>query len=85
MEDSRVQRAKSSLEETMPELRRSQADSSMVEPENEISMADMDYSKVGLPWFHVQNDMSQPPQEEMSNLEASMAKLRRVQSVTSQA
>ena len=68
MEDSRVQRAKSSLEESMIELRRSQVDSAMVQADNEISMADMDYSYVGLPRFHVQNETSQPPQEEMSSL-----------------
>ena len=39
----------------------------------------MDYSQVGLPRFLNKNEMSQPPQEEMSNLEATMAELRRVQ------
>ena len=72
MEDSKAQMAKSSLDKTMEELRRGQA-------ENEILMADMDYSQVGLPKFYVQNDMSQPSQEEMSNLEVAIAKLRRVQ------
>ena len=62
MEDSRVQRAKSSLEETMDKLRRFQAYSTIVQVENEISMAIMDYS-----------------QKEMSNLEATMVELRRVQ------
>ena len=52
MEDYRVQRAKSSLEETMVELRRSQAKISMVQAENKISMADMDYFQVGLPRFY---------------------------------
>ena len=61
MEDPRVQKAKSSLEETMDELRRSQANYTMVKVENEISMADMNYSKVGLPRFYVQNEMSQSP------------------------
>ena len=47
----------------------------------------MNYSQGDLPRFYVQNEMSQPPQEEMSNLEATMAELRRVQidSATSQA
>ena len=47
----------------------------------------MDYFQVGLPRFLDKNEMSQPPLEEMSNLEATMAKLRRVQaeSTTSQA
>ena len=35
--------AKSSLEETMAGLRRGQADFSMVQAENEISMAELDY------------------------------------------
>ena len=50
-------------------------------------MGDMDYSQAGLPRFHAQNEMSEPPQEEISNLEATMAKLRRVQAelATSQA
>ena len=39
----------------------SQADFSTVKAENEILVADMDYSQVGLPRFHVQNEMSQPP------------------------
>ena len=40
-----------------------------------------------MPRFYVQNEMSEPPQEEMSNLEATMAKLKRVhaESATSQA
>ena len=45
----------------MAELRRSQVDSTMVQAKNEISMADMDNSQVGLPRFYVQNEMSQPP------------------------
>ena len=50
-------------------------------------MDDMAYSQDALPRFYVQNDLSQPPQEEMSNLEVTMAELRRFQpeSVTSQA
>ena len=41
------------------------------------SMVDMDYSHVGLPSFHVQNEMSQPPQEEISNLEATINEMKR--------
>ena len=39
-------------------------------------MVDMDCSKVGLPRFHVQNEMSQPPQEEISNLEATINEMK---------
>ena len=42
-------------------------------------MADVDYSQVALTRFYVQNEMSEPPHEEISNLEATMAELRRVQ------
>ena len=42
-------------------------------------MAKMDYAQVRLPRFLVKNEMSQPPQEEMSNLEATMAELRKYQ------
>ena len=71
----------------MAKLRRSQVDLAMVQTENEILMVDMDYSQVGLLRFYVQNEMYQPPQEEISNLEAAMVELRRVQaeSATSQA
>ena len=59
----------------------------MVQAENEILLGDMDYSQDGLFRFYVQNEMSEPPQEKMSNLEATMDELRRVQdeSATSQA
>ena len=40
-------------------------------------MAEMDYSRVGL--LLIKNEMSQPPQDEISNLEATMAKLRKSQ------
>ena len=42
-------------------------------------MAEMDYAQVGLPRFLVKNEMSQPPQKEMSNLEATMAEHRKSQ------
>ena len=87
MEESRAQVANESLEKTMTEVRRSQANLTIVQAKNEILMGDMDYSQDGLPRFYVQNEMSKPPQEKMSNLEATMAKLRRVQAklATSQA
>ena len=70
---------KESLEKTMTGVRRSQANLTMVQAENEILLGDMDYSQDGLPRFYIQNEMSEPPQEEMSNLEATMAELRRLQ------
>ena len=50
-------------------------------------MADMDYSQVGLSRLCVQNEMNQPPQEEVPSLEITLAELRRVQAdlATSQA
>ena len=42
-------------------------------------MANMDYSQVGLPRFHVQDEIRSPLQETMTNLEANMAELRRSQ------
>ena len=70
---------KSSLEETMAELRRGHADLAMVQAENERSMVDLDYVQNGLPRFHTHNEISQPPQEKMTNLEATMAEWRRFQ------
>ena len=67
-----------SLEETMAELRRAQDEFSMAQAESEGSMAVMDNAQVGFPRFHAQNEMSPPPQEKMTNLEAIMAKWRRV-------
>ena len=87
MEESRAQMAKASLEKTMAKIRRTQVESTMAQPEFSRSTGDMDNSQDGLPRFYVQNEMSQPPQKEISNLEATMAELRRVQaeSTTSQA
>ena len=50
-------------------------------------MADMDHSQVGLSRLCEQNEMNQPPQEEVSSLETTIAELRRVQAdlATSQA
>ena len=62
-----------SLEEAMDELRRAQAESTMAQPEFSRSMAEMDYSQVGLPRFLDPNEISQPPQERMTKLEAAMA------------
>ena len=63
----------------MDELRRTQAESTMVQPEFSRSMAKIDYAQIGLPRFLVKNEMSQPPREEMSNLEATMVELRKSQ------
>ena len=41
-------------------------------------MAEMDNSQVGLPRFLDPNEISQPPHERMTKLEATMAKLKRV-------
>ena len=78
MEDSRIQMANSVLEQNMAEMKRSQAESAMAQAKFSRSMGDVDYSQDGLPRFYVQNEMSEPPQEEMSNLGATMAELRRV-------
>ena len=58
---STPQEHKSSLEETMAELRRAQAKFAMAQAESKSSMADMDNFQVGLPRFHAQNEMSPPP------------------------
>ena len=79
MEESKAQRTKASLNKTMAEMRRSQADLTMVQVEKENSMDDMEYSQVGFPRLYVKNEMNQPPQEEMSNLEATIVELRKVQ------
>ena len=50
--------AKSSIEETMVELRRSQVEFSMAEAENERSMVELDYVHKGLPRFYAQNGIS---------------------------
>ena len=51
----------------------------MAQAESKISMADIDNSQVGFPRFHDQNEMSPPPQEKMTNLEATMVEWRRIQ------
>ena len=87
IENSQIQMAKLSLEETMVELRRSQVEFAMVEAENEISMAELNYVHKALPRFYAQNEISPLPQENMTNLEATMAEWRRAQAefATSQA
>ena len=87
MEEFKAQMAKAILKKTMAKMRITQAESTMAQPEFSILMGDMDNSQDGLPRFYVQNEMSQPLQEEMSNLEATMVELRRVQAelTTSQA
>ena len=69
---------KSSLEEAMNELRRAQAKSTMTQPEFSRSMVEMDHSQVGLPRFLDLDEISQPPQERMTTLEAARAELKRV-------
>ena len=78
---------RSSLEETMVELERGHAELAMTYAEFSRSMAEMDYSQVGLPRFLDQNEKSQPPHGRMTNLEGTIAKLERlhVECPTSQA
>ena len=79
MEDSIIQMANSRLEQNMAEMKRSQAELAMAQDEFSRLMVDMDYSQVGLPRFHVQDEIRAPLQETMTNLEANIAKLRRSQ------
>ena len=51
----------------------------MAQAEFSRSMADKDYSEVGLPRLCMQNEMNQPPQEEVSSLETTIDEQRRVQ------
>ena len=67
LQSPQVQR--SSLEEAMDELKRTHVESTMARAEFSRSMADMDYSQVGLSRLCVQNELNQPPQEEVSSLE----------------
>ena len=70
----------------MDELRRTQTAFTMAQPEISRSMAEMDYSQVRLPQFFNPNEISQPPHERMTKLEAELIEMRRVHSecVTSQ-
>ena len=71
--------ANSRLEQNMAEMKRNQVELVMAQAAFSRSMANMDYSQVGLPRLCVQNEMNQPSQEEMSNLGAIIVELRRVQ------
>ena len=62
----------------MDELRRTQAESTMVQPKFSRSMAEMDHSQVRLPRLLDTNEISQPPHERMTKLEAAMDELKRV-------
>ena len=61
----------------MDELRRTQTESTMAQPEFSRSMVEMDHSQVGLPWFLDQNEISKPPYDRMTKLEVVMAELKR--------
>ena len=76
LQSPQVQR--SSLEEAMDELRRTQTAFTMEQPEFSRSMTEMDYSQVGLPQFFNPNETSQPPQERMTKLEAALIEMKRV-------
>ena len=62
----------------MDELRRAQAESTMTQPEFSRSMVEMGHSQVGLSRFLDLDEISQPPQERMTTLEAAMVELKRV-------
>ena len=79
MEDSRIQMANSRLHQNMDKMKRSQVELAMAQAKFSRSMANMDYSQVGLPRFHVQDKIRSPSQETMTNLEANMSELRRSQ------
>ena len=68
----------SSLEEAMDELRRTQTTFTMAQPKFSRSMDEMDYSQVGLPQFFYPNEISQPPHERMTKLEATLVEMKRV-------
>ena len=70
----------------MDEVRRTQVESTMAQPQFSRSMAEMDHSEVGLSRFLDPNEISQPLQKRMAKLEAAMAELKRahVESPTSQ-
>ena len=62
----------------MDELRRAQAESTMAQSEFSRSMTEMDHSQVGLPQFFYPNEISQPPHERMTKLEAALVEMKRV-------
>ena len=63
----------------MAELERVHAELVLGNAKFRSSRAEMDYSQVGLPWFLDQNEINQPPNGRMTELEATMAELVRVQ------
>ena len=77
---------RSSLEESMDELRRTQTAFTMAQPEFSRSMAEKDYSQVWLPQVFYPNEISQPPHERMTKLETTLVEMKRVhdECVTSQ-
>ena len=76
LQSPQVQR--SSLEEAMDELRRTQTAFTMAQPKFSRSMAEMDYSQVGLPQFFYPNGISQPPHERMTKSKAALVEMKRV-------
>ena len=62
----------------MDELRRTQVESTMAQLEFARSMTEMDHSQVGLPRLLDSNEISQPPQERMEKLKATMVEMERV-------
>ena len=75
----RAEMANSRLEQDMVEKKRNQAELAMAQAAFSRSMADLDYSQVGLPRSHGQDEIRSPLQETMTNLEENMAELRRSQ------
>ena len=73
---NRIQVQRSSLEEAMDELRRAQAESTMAQSEFSRSMTEMDHSQVGLPQFFYPNEISHPPHERMTKLEAALVEMK---------
>ena len=62
----------------MDELIRAQTAFTMEQSEFSRSMAEMDYSQVGLPPFFYPNEISQPPHERMTKLEVVLVEMKRV-------
>ena len=62
----------------MEELRKTHTAFTLAQPEFSRSMAKMDHSQVGLPQFLYPNEISQPPHERMTKLEATLVEMKRV-------
>ena len=62
----------------MDELIRTETTFTMAQPEFSRSVAKMDYSQVGLPQLFYPNEISQPPHERMTKLEAALVEMKRV-------